>query len=354
MKHSRLLSLFGAALLALPVAAQSPQLPGPIRPSNPPGGDAKNVDPDGPRIASPRATFDFGEAPQNDKVEYDFILENRGKKPLRIDKVNATCGCTVGQPEKNELAPGESTKVKTTFNTQTFNGPVTKTLIVDSNDTTQPRFNLNVTGRVVQAFRTNTTEVNFGSLRKGTKFQDQSFDVLTPGTLNAALLDAQSDHTAVKARIDRLPAGSPARGFRVTVSIEGNPPVGQIRGKLTLITDLPSQKQFEVPFVAQIDGEVAVTPRQFSFGNLKSGETATKEIRITKTGEAPLAIESLQMKTGGLFTAETVEVKAGREYVIKISPAKDIKVGYQRETLTIKTNVPGEELVQVYFYAMVK
>jgi hypothetical protein len=353
MKYSTLLVALCAAAVVLPAAAQIPHSPVPTG-GTPPAVDLKNIDPDGPRIGSPKATLDFGEAPQNDKVEYDFVLENRGKKQLKIDKVNATCGCTVGQPEKSVLEPGESTKVKTTFNTQTFNGPVTKSLICESNDPTQPRFNLTITGRVVQAFRPSVTEVNFGSLRKGTKFPDQTFDVLIPGQLTATVLDAQSDHPSVKARIDRLPANSPTRGFRITVTVEGSPPVGTVRGKLTLITDLSSQKQFEIPFVAQIDGEVAVTPRQFSFGNLKAGETPAKEIRITKTGDSPLKIEELKMKTGGLFSAETIEVKAGVEYIVKITPLKEIKSGYQRETLTIRTNVPGEELVQVYFYAMVK
>lgn len=352
MKHSCLLVLLSAAAVLSPASAQDPHKP--VTPGVPPATDLKNVDPDGPRIGSPRATLDFGEAPQNDKVEYDFVLENRGKKQLKIDRVTATCGCTVGQPEKTALEPGESTKVKATFNTQTFSGPVTKSMIVESNDPTQARFNLTFSGRVVQAFRPSVTEVNFGALRKGTKFPEQSFDVLVPGQLAATVLDAQSDHPSVKARIDRLPANSPARGFRITVAVEGAPPVGAIRGKITLITDLASQKQFEVPFVAQIDGEVAVTPRQFSFGNLKAGETPAKEIRITKTGDSPLKIEELKMKTGGLFAAEVVEVKAGSEYLVKISPLKDIKAGYQRETLTIRTNVPGEELVQVYFYAMVK
>lgn len=350
MKPFRLgAALAACALLVSSGVAQQPHAPVPPTPVPAP----QNVDPDGARIFSPKPTYDFGDAPQNDKVEYEFELENRGKKPLEISRVNPTCSCTVAEPAKKRLEPGEKTTVKATFNTQTFNGPVTKTLVVDSNDQTQPRFNLTISGRVSQAFRPSATEVNFGTLRKGTKFPEQQFDVLTAATMSSTLLDVQSDHPNVKAKFDRLPANSPAKGYRVTVTLEGQPPVGSLRGALTVITDLTSQKQFTVPFVAQIDGEVAMTPKQFSFAGLKAGETPSKEIRITKTGDAPLNIKSMTMKTGGLFKAELVEVKAGREYVVKVTPKADIKTGYQRETLTITTDVPGEEALSVYFYAVV-
>jgi hypothetical protein len=335
----------------LSVAQQPHPLPAPQRPGAPP---VKEVDPNAPRISSPAPTFDFGDMAQQDKVDHEFILENTGKSLLKINHVHSTCGCTVVQPTKNELAAGEKTTVKITFNSQTFNGPTTKQVVVDSNDPVTPRFNLTITGRVSQAFRTSVNEVNFGSLRKGTTFPPATFDILTPDALKGAVVDVQADVAFVKARFDRLPKGAPASGFRVVVEIVGAPPVGQLRGSLTIITDLAAQRQLSVPFVAQIDGEVEATPRQFTFGSIKAGDATVKEVRISKAGAADLKIEGLDFKVGGLFDAEIVKVKEGAEYVIKVKPAQGVKPGFQRETLTIRTNVPGEEAIPVYFYAIVK
>jgi hypothetical protein len=350
MQHAIAAALL-AALLVAPTFAQAPGAPGPM----PTPAPQKPVDPNGPRISSPKPTYDFGEAPQNDKVEIEYTLENVGKAELEIIRVNPTCGCTVAAPEKNRLAPGEKTVVKTTFNTQTFDGVVTKAIVVESNDTSNPRFNLTITGRVSQAFRTSTKELNFGSLRKGTAMPDGTVDVLTAGGIKATIRDVQSDHPLVKARFDRLPDNGPMRGYRITASITGQPAVGQLRGTLTIITDLASQKQLSVPFSAVIDGEVGVKPRQFNFGSVKAGDVSVvREIEVTKTGDGDLKIERLELKPEGLFKTEVVEVKPGREYKIKVSLLPAIPAGYQRGTLTIHTNVAGEESVSAYFYAMVK
>lgn len=346
-----------AAGLAAALVAQEPHPPGPIpTPVNqPPKPADKTVDPNGPRIRCPKPTFDFGEAPQNDKVDIEFTLENTGKSQLDIIRVHPTCGCTVASPEKDKLAPGESTIVKATFNTQTFEGVVTKSIVVESNDTTNARYSLTITGRVSQAFRPSVKEVNFGTLRKGTKLPDASFDVVMTGGIRSTILDVQSDHPLVRAKFDRLPDGGPVKGYRITASIDGAPPVGQLRGTLTIITDLASQKQFSVGFTAVVDGEIAVKPRQFNFGSVKAGDTSVvREIEISKAGDSALKIEALELKPEGLFKAELVEVTAGREYKVKVSLLPGIKAGYQRGTLTIRTNVPGEDALSAYFYAMVK
>jgi hypothetical protein len=333
--------------------AQAPGVPGPMPTPAPQA--PKPVDPNGPKINSPKPTHDFGEAPQNDKVEIEFVLENLGKSELDIIRVNPTCGCTVASPEKNKLAPGDRTVVKTTFNTQTFEGLVTKSIVVESNDAANPRYNLTITGRVSQAFRPSVKELNFGTLRKGVKFPEATMDVLTAGGIKAVILDIQSDHPLVKARFDRLPENAPMKGYRVTATIDQSAAVGQLRGTLTFITDLASQKQLSVPFSAIIDGEVGVKPRQFNFGSVKAGDTSVvREIEVTKTGDATLKIEGLDLKPEGLFKAELVEVKPGQEYKIKVSLLPGVKAGYQRGTLTIRTNVPGEDSIAAYFYAMIK
>ena len=38
--------------------------------------------------------FDWGSLIQGQKVQHSFLIENRGRSPLKILKVTATCGCT--------------------------------------------------------------------------------------------------------------------------------------------------------------------------------------------------------------------------------------------------------------------
>ncbi|MCF7847241.1 MAG: DUF1573 domain-containing protein [Kiritimatiellales bacterium] len=55
-----------------------------------------------------RASFNFGERTEGDVVTHAFILRNTGKKTVVIDRVETDCGCSVGEPSTNSVAPGAS------------------------------------------------------------------------------------------------------------------------------------------------------------------------------------------------------------------------------------------------------
>jgi hypothetical protein len=78
--------------------------------------------------------FDFGSVPGNSKVEHEFILMNKGKSDLYLRKVSASCGCTVVQPSKTMIPPGDSTIIKVTYNTQGHSGADKKAITVITND----------------------------------------------------------------------------------------------------------------------------------------------------------------------------------------------------------------------------
>ena len=76
------------------------------------------------------------------------MLKNEGKSNLIIRKTKASCGCTAIAPENNVIAPGESTKIKTTFNSAGKKGVQNKTITVITNDPENTTIILNVKGEV--------------------------------------------------------------------------------------------------------------------------------------------------------------------------------------------------------------
>ena len=69
-----------------------------------------------PVIAFEESSRDFGNITQGDKVEHVFKFENKGKSPLVISNVAATCGCTVPAWPKEPIAPGKTGEIKVSFN----------------------------------------------------------------------------------------------------------------------------------------------------------------------------------------------------------------------------------------------
>ncbi|MBP6687631.1 MAG: DUF1573 domain-containing protein [Lacibacter sp.] len=61
-------------------------------------------------------TFDFGKIPQGKPVTHLFTVENTGKDSLKIDNVQASCGCTTPEWSRAAVASGATTNIKVGYN----------------------------------------------------------------------------------------------------------------------------------------------------------------------------------------------------------------------------------------------
>lgn len=97
-----------------------------------------------PKVNPPVITFtkekiEFGEVKQGPQVSGEFEFTNTGNSVLIIKKITPACGCTgVVADEKKEFQPGETGKIKFTFNTEGRTGLNEKTITVESNDVKNP------------------------------------------------------------------------------------------------------------------------------------------------------------------------------------------------------------------------
>jgi mono/diheme cytochrome c family protein len=94
-------------------------------------------------------THNLGVVPTDSKVQHTFYLYNMGGKPLRIHKVDTSCGCTATQLPKQVLAPGDHVPLNVTLDTSIKLGDVKKTIQVYSNDPQHPVTNLYLVGNVI-------------------------------------------------------------------------------------------------------------------------------------------------------------------------------------------------------------
>ena len=101
-----------------------------------------------PKLQIDKTTYDFGKAKEGSLVEAVFVITNTGQKELNIRKTKANCGCTVSSPEKDTLQPGESSKIKATFDTKGRRGNQYKTITIFSNDPTAPTQTVTLKGEV--------------------------------------------------------------------------------------------------------------------------------------------------------------------------------------------------------------
>lgn len=79
------------------------------------------------------STKDFGKIEEGQKLEVSFRFKNTGDKPLVIERVQPSCGCTVAQQAPEPVAPGAEGQIKASFNSQGRSGINHKSLYVYAN-----------------------------------------------------------------------------------------------------------------------------------------------------------------------------------------------------------------------------
>lgn len=100
--------------------------------------------------------FNFGKIPQGKPVVHIFEVENKSKDSLKIVNVQASCGCTTPEWEKDKVVPpGSGTKITVGYNAAA-EGPFTKFITVTYNGT-QTR-QITITGEVWKTPATSAPE----------------------------------------------------------------------------------------------------------------------------------------------------------------------------------------------------
>jgi Protein of unknown function (DUF1573) len=60
--------------------------------------------------------YDFGKIPQGKPVTHVFEVVNKGKEPLKLDNVQASCGCTTPEWDHEAIPAGATSKITVGYN----------------------------------------------------------------------------------------------------------------------------------------------------------------------------------------------------------------------------------------------
>ena len=81
-----------------------------------------------------KLTHDFGDVTAETDVSTEFTVTNTGDKPLIIENVKASCGCTMPQKPEKPILPGESDVIAVKFHSKPGQvNEIKKTITVTAN-----------------------------------------------------------------------------------------------------------------------------------------------------------------------------------------------------------------------------
>ena len=101
----------------------------------------------GPKIEFESLEINYGKISKGDNGIRIFKFTNVGSKPLIINKVYSSCGCTIPKKPSSPIGPGQGDEIQVKYDTNRV-GPIRKTITVLSNAINSPSMSLKITGNV--------------------------------------------------------------------------------------------------------------------------------------------------------------------------------------------------------------
>ena len=93
--------------------------------------------------------LNFGKVNEGDTVRLQFSFKNTGNKPLFLNDVRPSCGCTIADYPDKPVPVGESGSIKVVFTTKWHPGMQQKSVLVKANTKSRVNHKLIFSGEVI-------------------------------------------------------------------------------------------------------------------------------------------------------------------------------------------------------------
>ncbi len=296
-----------------------------------------------PQLVVPAKIIDVGTVSQGVVADAVFELVNEGDGTLTVKAVRPTCGCTVADFDR-EIPAGTTGKVQAKLDTKDFAGPISKSILVMTDDPQMPTVTL-----VIKADIRPFVEILPRPLVRFNAVlyepMNQSFIVVgADPEKKIKVLDVESSVPFIKTTLRQLPEdelvpGKSPSQFEVTLSLdEAGAPVGPVNAVLTVKTDLKEAPQVPVKVYGVIRSLIHVTPTQVQFGSVEAAAQPGRNLIVVnnRTDGSKVQITGIDVDDPA-FAAQVAPIEDGRRYQVTVMVKADAEPGSRNATLTLTT-----------------
>jgi len=322
--------------------------------------------------------YDFGEVRElGGIVQYRFVYQNVGDKPLIINTVHTSCGCTSPAWSKEPVLPTKSGYIDVSFDPRDRPGAFTKSIIVDCN-ATEKSITLYISGNVMPRpeplsssypyemldLRLKATTVNYGKIIAG-QTATKEIEVVNPSKANLVIAP-DADNTPPYMQISAKPS----------ILKPGEKGVIKCQFNTAKYGDY-DYVQFDVPilvntysYALHVKGIIyenftekdkknapvlTLTESSIDLGEIPSGEVKICRINYKNTGADTLRIRAVRNACDCIsIRIDTPAVAPGAEGTITAIFNSEGRSGKQERYLTIITNSAVTQQVMCKIKGVVK
>ena len=329
------------------------------------------------KITTQHEVVDCGQVVFRKPVTAEFVLKNDGHKPLVINNVLKSCGCTEVEYPKTGIAAGESFVIKAVYDAKQM-GTFTKQVCLYTNADEEP-FILSMRGKVVGsvvdfagsydemlgAIKSDAQEVEFDDVNRGDRpvqrihIFNPTDEVMEPVVMHLpdylhAFVSPSKVAPRHSAEISFVLDSKKLRdlGLNQTSVYLGERPGDKIAPEKEIVVSAVLLPGFDnmTPAKKALAPKMEMSTTDLNLGSFNGKKKLKGEILITNKGKSELDIRSMQMFTMGLqVNLKKSKIQPGETVKMKVTAvAADLKKSRVRHPrILMITNDPDHAKVVV-------
>ena len=293
---------------------------------------------------------DLGQIKPDKKQTHVFTLKNEGGETLVIERVQAPCGCTATLLSDEEILSGKTAQLEVTFNPRGYEGTVTQSVYIYSNDPKIERKRIAITADVehipAPEVQLSTNLWELGLLSRGDSVQ-LAVSVSNQGDLGMKIESIDiPEHVQYEPKAVDFPKPlAPEEEIEFNFSYDSSEhEIGLVREYVRLVTTDPRRKNVTLRmegYITEKENVVSIYPIEY--------------IPITGDEETEVHEAKYVLKNNSEKTLQLVSVESSVDYLEPVSQEIILSPGEEHE-LVISINPENiadlyiSEKIQKYIY----
>lgn len=283
-------------------------------------------------------SHDFRIVGRGTKTQHHFEFTNPYEEDVHIKSVRTSCGCTTPTLTQDTIRTHETAAVVATFNTNTFIGQKAATITVVFDRPSYAEVQLKVSGFIRTDITFDPPEVNFGELRAG-QTSEREVVITHSGNSNWQINDVRSHCPSLQVRLNPAERTPGMVRYRMLVRTDGTMPEGEIRERLTLISNDRDFPTTEMAIAGRIRPAVMISPAAVSLGTTSPNSSIEK--RLVVRADEPFEI--LDVLCADERMEFEVPVGAKKVQFVKMRFHGDNTTTPISQEVRVVTNLPGKK-----------
>jgi hypothetical protein len=308
-------------------------------------------------LAGPKVSVDpheilLGRIEEGNEFERFVEVKNVGDAVLIVEDVETTCGCTAATVDGgSELQPGQTQKVRVTFNSRNMEGSVTKRVTVVTNDPDARRTEIQLKADVHRAVRWDPKYLSFEALgvkdpweAKVTLEADRNLDIKVVHAFvqNGSKIGKVSSLIDVQVSDRRDTAERHAYDFALTMRPQRKPQ--RISETLVITTNLADKDTVRIPIRGDIRGRISVQPSYAVLAIVDPGRETVRDV-VVSAAEGSFKIVSAEVEDSPVQVS--VVPGEGGSQIVRLTYVGEAAGSNGVRQLRIETDDPEQRVIEV-------